>query len=158
NRAGTTFSMLSSLGRNTSALVKVDAETGAETVLAQHPDADITNFRLNPQTFEVTAAAADPGRMTWIPIDPATGDTLSQIKAHVPDADYAPSSSSRDDTRWVATVWGPQKPMTYYLVDRPAGTITELFSARPDLKPYRLAGMQAARIKSPDGLDLISYV
>ena len=158
NRAGTHFSMLSSLGRNTAAIVRVDAETGAETVLAAHPDADIIDYQTHPQSHEVTAAAADPGRLTWMSIDPATADTLRQIEARVPDADYVVTSLSQDDTRWIASVWGPQKPATYFLVDRPAGTITELFSARPQLQPYRLAGMQAARIKSRDGLDLVSYL
>jgi len=106
----------------------------------------------------VTAIAVDPGRLTWTAIDPATGDTLDQVKARVPDDDYSVTSMTRDNTRWIATVWGPQKPATYFLVDRTAGTMTELFSARPELKPYRLAGMQAARIKSRDGLDLVSYL
>ena len=158
NRAGTHVSMLSSLGRNTAAMVRVDAATGAETVLAQHPNADIIHFQTHPQSYEVTAVAADPGRLAWIMIDPATGDTLGQIEARVPDADFVVSSFSRDDTRWIASIWGPQRPVTYYLVDRTAGAVTELFSARPDLKPYRLAGMQAARIKSRDGLDLVSYL
>lgn len=158
NRAGTHFTMLSSLGRNTSAMLRIDAETGAETVLAQHAAADITGYQLHPETFEVMATAADSGRLTWMPIDPATGATLDQIKAHVPDADYTVTSVSRDNTRWIATVWGPQKPATYFLVDRPSDQITELFSARPDLKPYRLAGMQVARIRSRDDLDLVSYL
>ena len=158
NRAGTHFCMFSSLGRNTAAMVRVDAETGAETVLAERSDADIIDVQIDQQSFEVTAAAADPGRLVWIAIDPATGATLDQIKSHVPDGDYVVSSCSRDDTRWIATIWGPQKPATYYLVDRKAGSIAELFSARPELKPYRLAGMQEARIKSRDGLDLVSYL
>jgi acylaminoacyl-peptidase len=158
NRAGTHFSMLSSVGRNTSAMLRVDAETGVEVVLAEHPEADIVNFQAHPQTFEVMAAGADPGRLTWIAVDPATGHTLDRLKEHVPDDDYVVTSLSRHDSRWIATVWGPQKPVTYFLVDRTADTITELFSARPELKPYRLAGMQAARIKSRDGLDLVSYL
>jgi len=158
NRAGTHFSMLSSLRRNTTAMVSVHAATGAETVLAEHADADIIHFQTHPQSFEVTAAAADPRRLVWMTIDAATGATLDQIKSHVPDDDYVIGSLSRDDARWIATVWGPKKPATYYLVDRTAGTITELFGARPELKPYRLAGMEALRIKSRDGIDLVSYL
>jgi dipeptidyl aminopeptidase/acylaminoacyl peptidase len=158
NRLGTHFSMFSSIDLNTSAALRVDAETGAETVLVQHPDADITNVKVHPESFELTAVAVDPGRLTWLSIDPATGKTLSQIKNDMPDADYAITSMNRDDTRWIATVWEPQKAVTFFLVDRPSDTITELFSARPDLKPYRLAGMQATQIKSRDGLNLVSYL
>ena len=53
---------------------------------------------------------------------------------------------------------GPAGLRIYYLVDRDAEAIRELFSARPDLKPYRLAGAQPAIVKSRDGLDLVCYV
>src|SRR5215813_10918956 len=145
NRAGTHFSMLSSLHRNTAAIVRMDAKTGAETVLAERAEADIIHIQTHPQSFEVTAAATDPGRLVWVTIDEAIGATLDQIKSHAPDSDYVISSLSRDDARWIATIWAPQKPATYHLVDRTAGTITELFSARPELKPYRLAGMETVR-------------
>ena len=158
NRIGTHFLMSSSVGRNTSAILRVDAETGAETVLAEHPQADVTMFQLDPETFEVTAVEVDPGRRKWIVVDPAVRATHEQIKAEFADVDYMVTSTSRDHTRWLVTVWGPEKPATYYLVDRTKGAITELFSARPDLKPYRLAGMQAISIKSRDGLDLVSYL
>jgi acylaminoacyl-peptidase len=158
NRAGTHFAMLSSIGRNTSALLRIDVATGAETLLAEHPKADVTGFLLHPQSFEVTAAAADPGRLTWIAVDAAVGETLEGIRARVPNADFSIDSVSEDDTRWVASVWAPEQPITYYLIDRTTGAMIELFSTRPELKPYRLAGMQAATIKSRDGLDLVTYL
>ena len=159
NRAGTHFSMLSSVGRDTSALLRVDAQTGEEEVHAEIPGADIGDYLLNPQTFEAVAVAADPGRLVWKAIDPKAGETLERIKAHIPsDADFSVASCSMDDNRWIATAWSPSQPAAYYLVDRIAGDIKELFTARPDLKPYRLAGMQAVRITSRDGLTLPSYL
>ena len=158
NRAGTHFSMLSSLGRDTTAMLRVDAATGEEELLAEHPGADIGNYLLDPRSFEVAAVAADPGRLTWIAIEPSAGETLEHIKARFPEDDFSITSQSLDNERWVATASGPQTPAIYYLIDRPSGEIRELFSARPDLKPYRLAPMQAPRIASRDGLTLPSYV
>ncbi len=158
NRAGTHFSMLSSLGRDTTAMLRVDAATGEEELLAEHPGADIGNYLLDPRSFEVAAVAADPGRLTWIAIDPSAGETLEHIKARFPEDDFSITSQSLDNERWVVTASGPQTPAIYYLIDRPSGEIRELFSARPDLKPYRLAPMQAPRIASRDGLTLPSYV
>jgi hypothetical protein len=144
NRAGTHIAMLSSAGRDTSAMLRVNLETGAEEVLAEFPDADIINYRLNPKSFEVAAVAADPGRLTWKAIDPADGETLDKIKTHLPDADFSVLSVSEDDMRWIVTAWSPTQPATYYLVDREAHSIKELFSAlspRPDASlANRLAG------------------
>lgn len=158
NRAGTHFCMASSLGRNTSAMLRIDAATGEETVLAEHPNADVSGFLVDPQSYEVVAVCTDPGRQSWTALVPDVGDTLDLIKASEPDANFTISSMSDDNTRWIATVWDPKRPATYALIDREAASMTELFSARPDLKPYRLSGMRMVTIPSRDGLDLVSYL
>jgi acylaminoacyl-peptidase len=158
NRAGTHFAMISSVGRNTSALLRVDAATGEEQVLAADPEADIVNYMIHPETFEVVAAASDPGRLTWTALDPQTAASLNEIKMRFPEDDFAVSSRSRDNSRWIVSVWGPQKPVSYYLADRTTGGINGIFSSRPDLKPYRLAPMKSEHITSRDGLTLHSYL
>ena len=158
NRAGTHFAMASSIGRDMAALLRVDADTGEEHVLAEHPDADITHYLMDPRSGEVTAAAADPGRLTWMTLDSATGAVFERLRARVPDGDFVISSESDDNNRRIAALWTPQTAITYYLVDHGADAIMELFSARPDLKSYRLSPMQAPHISSRDGLMLPSYL
>jgi dipeptidyl aminopeptidase/acylaminoacyl peptidase len=158
NRAGTHLSMTSSVGRNTSAMLRVNGETGEEQLLGANAGADIVNYQLHPETFEVVAIAADPGRLTWTALDSETAAAFQEIKARFPDDDFVITSRSFDNSRWIACVWGPQKPLEYHLVDRTVNEITPLFSTRPELKPYRLAPMQAPRITSRDGLCLPSYL
>ena len=158
NRAGTHFAMASSIGRDMAALLRVDADTGEEHVLAEHPDADITHYLMDPRSGEVTAAAADPGRLTWMTLDSATGAVFRRLRARVPDGDFVISSESDDNNRRIAALWTPETAITYHLVDHGADAITELFSARPDLKSYRLSPMQAPHIRSRDGLMLPSYL
>ena len=105
NRAGTHFAMASSIGRDMAALLRVDADTGEEHVLAEHPDADITHYLMDPGSGEVTAAAADPGRLTWIALDSATGAVFGRLRARVPDGDFVISSQSDDNNRRIAALW-----------------------------------------------------
>lgn len=158
NRAGTHFSFGSSNGRDAAALFRIDAETGEQHLLAEHPDADITRYLTDPRSGEVIAAAADPGRLAWMALDSETGQTFGRLKAKASDSDFAITSKSHDNNRWIAALWSPREPAAYYLIDRAADTIAELFSARPELKSYRLAPMQAHRITSRDGLTLPSYL
>ena len=58
----------------------------------------------------------------------------------------------------MSTSHGPRRPRPICLIDRDKQTLTELFSARPELKSYKLAGMQGVVVKSRDGLDLVSYL
>ena len=125
------------IGRDMAALLRVDADTGEEHMLAEHPDADITHYLMDPGSGEVTAAAADPGRLSWMTLDSATGAVFGRLRARVPDGDFVISSQSDDNNRRIAALWTPQTAITYYLVDHGADAITELFSARPDLKSYR---------------------
>ncbi len=158
NRAGSHLSRISSVGRNTAALIRMDVETGAETVLVEHADADVMRVLYDPRTFEPVAAAVDPGRREWITLDPAAGETLGQIAAAVPDADFDIISMSEDNDRWIAAAWSPRMAATYFMIDRKAATVTKLFSARPDLEPFTLANMQMIRIPSRDGLSLVSFL
>lgn len=53
NRAGTHFNMLSSIGRNTSALLRIDMTTEEQTVVAEHPKADLGTRIWDPSAVEV---------------------------------------------------------------------------------------------------------
>ena len=159
NRAGTHLSLVSSIGRNTAALVRVEMATDTEAVLAEHPAADLGMFHImNPDTLEVAAIAAEPIRQEWILLDADLKATIDLIRAGQPDAEFLVESTSDDNRYWTVTTFSPQQPSIYHLIDRSELRMTELFRARPDLAPYRLAGMQGFKIKSRDGLDLVSYL
>src|SRR5204863_4550791 len=51
-----------------------------------------------------------------------------------------------------------QPSAIYRLLERYKRPLTELLTARPELKAYRLAPMHAVETKSRDGLDLVSYL
>lgn len=159
NRAGTHAYMMSSIGRNTAALFRVDLATGEETLIAEHPSADLSGLTItDPKTHEIRAIAADPVRREWIVLDPAIEPSLAAIRARAPEADIFVQSKSRDDRFWVVNASSPYQPGQFYLLDRSTLALTELFSVRPDLAGKPLTGMQGFRIKSRDGLDLVSYL
>ena len=51
-----------------------------------------------------------------------------------------------------------ESPGTYHLYERDKGTVTELFTTRPELKSYRLAPMHSQVVRARDGLELVSYL
>ena len=157
NRAGTHLSAISSVGRNTSALLRIDAKTGAETVLATHDNADITGILHHPETKEPMAALANPGRADWQVLDPAAS-ALTTLKARMPDADCYIASLSQDNARWIVVSTSPKQANAYHLVETATGTVKPLFNERPDLADQPRVGMQTVRIPSRDWLPLVSYL
>jgi acylaminoacyl-peptidase len=159
DRAGDAVTMMSSLGRDRAALVRVDMATRAETVLARHDKADLGGWRVwNPQTFEIDAIGADYLRREWIALNPEVAGDLRFLEDRLGGPEFFTDSQSADNTRWVVTAHGAERPVAYFLHDRRRGTLNALFSSRPELAKARLAPMRGHVVKARDGLDLVSYL
>ncbi len=156
--AGRHLDMLSSLQHDKTVLLQIDWSTGEECVLFESERADITDAIDNVTTFEPEAVCIDPGRREWHALTPAGDAELALIQAQLPDHDFTVQSQTDDGRRWIVASYSAQQPATYHLLDRDRQTLTELFSARPELKPYRLAPMHVVEGKSRDGLRLVSYL
>jgi dipeptidyl aminopeptidase/acylaminoacyl peptidase len=157
NRAADAWFLLSSVGRDKAAVLRVDWTTGAQTLIASHDKADIFDWITDPHTQEVTAFAANYIRDIWVAIDPATGRDLARLE-HELDASIAVASQSDDDALWVVGATRPDRPPAWHLLDRRTGKITYLFSSRPNLEKAKLAPMHGVVITSRDGLELVSYL
>ncbi|SIR11801.1 acylaminoacyl-peptidase [Rhizobium sp. RU35A] len=150
--------MKSCVGRNTAAFSWIDLESGAETVVAEHPRFDIQSALVHPISFDVEAVSVAGPRMAWSHITPQVEADFARIERTLPGFEFGIASRSDDDRRWIITAHKAEQAATSFLYDRDTGTITELFRARPELDAYSLAPMQAVETKSRDGLDLLSYL
>ena len=154
---GKAWYLASSVGRDRTALFKVDFATGAQTLVAEHPKADIDGLLTDARTLEVTAVSATHVRQEWIAIDRTVGADLAWLKDEL-KTDFGIFSQTEDDTRWVVVGGSAEQPAVYYLFDRPQRRLTRLFSARPQLERYTLAPMHGHIVRSRDGLDLVCYL
>ncbi len=80
DRTGERLFVRSSLNRDRSALVRIDMATDAETVLAEHPRADIGEAIWDARTFEILAVSAEHLRQEWIALDERAGRTIDMIR------------------------------------------------------------------------------
>ena len=154
---GKAYYLTSSIGRDCAALFRVDLATGAQTLIAEHPKADIGGTLVDPRSLEVVAVSATHLRQEWIAIDPKAGADLAWLTEQI-KAEFGIVSRTEDDTRWTVVGDSPEQPAVYYLFDRSERRLTRLFSARPQLQAYTLASMQSRIVRSRDGLDLVSYL
>ncbi|WP_126172044.1 S9 family peptidase [Altericroceibacterium xinjiangense] len=154
---GRTLYWIDSRGRNTAALIAENTETGEKQVIGQSDKADIGSVMQNPTTGQVEAYAVDYLTTEWNALDPAVKASLDWLDGRL-EGDFGVQSRTDDDTKWV--VWndpltGPSK---VYLFDRPAGTLTEFYTTRPELAGAPLQPMHPVEIASRDGLTLPSYL
>ncbi|MEM9054071.1 MAG: S9 family peptidase [Pseudomonadota bacterium] len=157
NKDNTQIFAVDSRGRNTAALVKIDAEDGSVKVLAENDKADISSVLLHPETYEPLAYATDYLRSEWKALNDETAADLAFLKGEL-KGDLQILSSTDDLSKVIVYSDAAEAPGVYYVYDRNADTLTEMFATRPALDGTDLQAMQAIEISSRDGLSLVSYL
>jgi dipeptidyl aminopeptidase/acylaminoacyl peptidase len=154
---GKSFLMVSSVGRDKAALVRVDAETGAATVLGADPKADVDDVWLDPASEAPEAFAAEYLTKTWTPLTAEAGADIAYLTS-VFAQDFEVVSRTRDNSKWIVVQEGPTDPARSYLYDRKAKTLLKVFNQRPNLEDRPLQAMHPVEIAARDGLILPSYL
>ena len=157
-RDGAHYFLVSTVGRDTGVLLRVEAATGRRTLLAEDDKSDLTSMLRDPVTGRALAVSFNHLRREWRAIDQDIAPDLARLAGAAGSMDFNIYSQTRDGTRWVVIFYGPTQPGAYLLYDRRTATLTPLFDLRPELKPYTLAAMHPVVIPSRDGLDLVSYL
>ncbi len=152
------FLMLDSSGRDRAALVRVDIDTGAKTVLGESARADVADVWLDPATRAPEAYVAEYLRREWRALD-ADAETDLEFLDRQLSGDFEVTSRSADDARWIVVEQGPMLAPRSYLYDRgESRRITLLFRHYPALDQAPLQPMTPVEIAARDGLTLVSYL
>jgi dipeptidyl aminopeptidase/acylaminoacyl peptidase len=146
-----------SRGRDTAALTRVDLETGETALIAAHDEADIGSVLADLDTREPIAYSVMAERLTHYALDPALEADFDFLKTQ-DIGDWSISARTEDDNIWILGTSSDTRPSIDYLYDRGARSVRELHRGRPELDGAPLVRMQPLRIKSRDGLDLVSYL
>ncbi len=158
NRANTHLHMVSSVGRDTSAIIRIDWANKREGVIAQHPAADIGSYLVDAGTYEISAACADPLRNEWFHLAPSVAKDFAFLHEEFQGLEITVVSQSADGNHWIIVTYSGERPGIWFHYQRDAATISEICRARPELKQYTLAPMQPVEGRSRDGLRLPSYL
>jgi len=154
---GNSALMLSSIGRDKAALVRIDLASGKQTVVGESDKADVSEVWLDPRTRKPQAFAIEYLTTEIDPLVPAVGQDIERLKAAV-GPQFEVVSRTLDDTKWVVAVDDPVHVVSSYLYDRASGKVTKLFDQRPELTGAPLRSMKPVEIRARDGLPLVAYL
>jgi dipeptidyl aminopeptidase/acylaminoacyl peptidase len=150
-------------------LVRIDRETGDETVVAavEGRDLDISGLMapgVLPSTVftgrrdgAVLAARFVADRPRIEVVDPGFAEVYARLAA-LSDGVLGTLSSDEAGRRWVATYVHDREPGVTWFYDHATGESRELFRAYPDLDPAALAPMRPVGFPARDGLPLHAYL
>ncbi len=154
---GRTLYWLDSRGRDTAALIAQDFASGATTLIAADPRADVDGVMADPQTGEVQAYSVNYLKTDWTAIDPAIGRDLAFLAGELKGEVHVTSRTWADDL-WTVVNDPVTGPAATWLYDRNARRLTKLFVSRPELEGAPLAAMHPVEIQTRDGLTEVGYL
>ncbi len=156
NRDGSALLMISSVDANTARLVRVDAATGEQQVLAEDPTYDVGGVVTDPETLEPLSVVFSKHRDEWVHLDPQFGAEVDALRARL-RGDIG-LGRTRADTSWLVTETLSDGPVRWYRYDRATDELTLLFVHKPALEGYTLAPMQPFSFTARDGVPVHGYV
>lgn len=154
---------VSNVGRDKTALVEIDLDSGRETVLASHPVVDLgpvfyTRFHSGPVAYVV-----DPGKPVAHYVDAALGAEVQRAaqRAHATGAlDEVPlvvqPQSSSEDGRWWVLRARAEYDEAELLLDRQTGNVQRLDPAEPERR-LALSPTQPFSFTASDGRTVHGY-
>jgi dipeptidyl aminopeptidase/acylaminoacyl peptidase len=154
---GRSLVMISAAGADTGRLTRVDLATGATTVLAEDPEADVAGAVLDPDTRDPQIVMILKDRMTYVVLDPSVEDDLKAIRGLHPGDPMFLGRDEADQT-WLVGFNVDAGSLTFYMYDRASKSGRLLFEARPALSSYTLAAMEPFSFTARDGLEIHGYV
>ncbi|MEE2039935.1 S9 family peptidase [Nocardiopsis sp. CT-R113] len=149
-------------------IVRVDRETGEETVVAAveghslctmghlAPELPPTVF-VSRRTGELIAARFVGDRPRIEALDPHFAEVSAELSA-LSDGVLASVSSDEAEQRWIATFIQDRGPGATWFYDHGTGESRLLFSPYPHLDPADLAPMAAVELTARDGLPLHAFL
>jgi dipeptidyl aminopeptidase/acylaminoacyl peptidase len=155
--SGNSALMQSSVGRDKSALVRVDLATGKTTVLGASEQADVDAVWTHPRTLAVQAFSVNYLKPEITVLTPSVQKDVDLLSKELGDG-FSITNRSLDDNYWTVAADDALAPLSSYLYDRKAGKLVKLFDQRPALAKAPLVPMQSLEIKARDGLTLVSYL
>ncbi|MDV8071428.1 S9 family peptidase [Rhodococcus sp. IEGM 1366] len=165
---GTGLWMGSTRGRDLTHLVRVDLDSGEETLVDSHPTLELDAVRravaqTSPPLICDCATGALLGvrylgeRQEIRALDPAFAEILGALE-QLSDGDIGELTSDRSGLRWTVSFVHDRDPSVTYLYDHATGASRRLFRPFPHLDPNAMAPMTPVTITARDGRPLPSYL
>jgi dipeptidyl aminopeptidase/acylaminoacyl peptidase len=148
----------SAAGTDTARLVLVDLETGAEEVVVEHPERDITlSISFHPTTHEPQLVGFATDRFDYVVLDPSVQPDIDALHAAL-EGDVHVVSRDDADTTWLIAEVRDNGSMRYHRWERDTKQRTFLFDNQPALNSYTLANVEPFAFTAQDGLEVHGFL
>lgn len=149
----------SNIGRDKSALVKFDMETGKEIEeLFKNEDNDISGAAYSRKRKVLTSVFWTGEKVERSGFDPVVSDIYRKLEIQLPDVEVYLTSTDDDESMYIVRTMSDRTRGSYYLYEVAADKLTKIVDVSPWLKEENMAKMKPITYKSRDGLTIHGYL
>ncbi len=149
----------SNLGRDKSAIVRLDPATGKELeVLFEHPDVDTETLLGSDKRKVITAAAFTRDKLEYHFFDDWRRGLQEKLEKKLPGMEVSLASMNRDENRFIVRTHSDRSRGAYWFFDEGTDELRKLADVSPWLDEDQMSPMVPVRISARDGLELPAYL
>ncbi|PIO49152.1 MAG: S9 family peptidase [[Chlorobium] sp. 445] len=149
----------SNLGRDKSAIVIFNPETGKEDeLLFQHPEVDVYDLSYSHKRKVLTAISFTTWKREHVFLDKLTEQIFSSLQRQLPDVEIALTSETKNEDVFIVRTYSDRSLGAYYLYELATDSLTKLADVSPWLKEDELCEMKPISYTSRDGLTIHGYL
>ena len=151
--------LIDSRGRDKAALFEDDLKTGTRKLLAEDPDADISEVVLHPDTERPIAALAKAAKIRWHVVDESFRQDFASLQRIAGRGELGFFGGMSSEGRRIAVFIDRDNASGEYLLyERDTKQVPSLFRVRPKLEAVSLRPMQPVSMPARDGLVIPGYL
>ncbi len=151
--------MVSSIGRDKAALLKVGASDFAEKIIYEDDEYDVSGNIIFPfYEKEPEAVMVVKDRPQWQVLNPLYTKEYALLSDNDSGVFISANSRTLNGDIWCVTYEGDRQSEHYYLYHRKDKKLEFLFKSRPKLEEYPLSAMKPITYRSRDGLVIHGYL
>jgi len=149
----------SNLGRDKSAIVVLDTETGKEIEkIYEHPDVDVSSLSYSKKRKVLSGIAYTTWKTQRTFLDQEAEKRYQWLKSQLGEDEVSITSHNKDEDKFIVRTHSDRSLGAYYIYDQSAQTLEKLVEVSPWLKKEEMAEMKPITYSSRDGLTIHAYL
>lgn len=149
----------SNIGRDKSAVVEFDPETGKEVkMMYKNDDYDVSQVSYSRKRKVITAASYTSWKRERYFFDSKSEEMFKKLQAHLNGYEIAISSSNDDETIYIVRTYSDKSLGAYYIYDAEKDEIEKIVEVSPWIDENEMANQLAISYTSRDGLKIHGYL
>lgn len=149
----------SNLGRDKSAIVVFDLDSGEETeVLFQHPEVDVYNLSYSEKRKVLTSISYTTDKRHREFLDADTEQMFKRLKAQLAGYELGIAGWNKAEDKFIVRTYSDQSLGAYYLYDKVSNKVTKIEDVSPWLEEDQMAEMKPIQYTSRDGMTINGYL